>query len=861
MPNPLMQVDIDWNNDGRYSSPHDDITSDALAVSVARGRDNPWGRASAGQMQLTVRNHDDKYSPTNAVSPLFRSLVPGRMARFHMRYPWDTFTDDNAPLASHSPDKPTDAGGWTEHSGSWRVDGPGDALSLSGTPAGSGTPSGIAYATLDFGTADAWVAVDFTRSAASDNAGLVLRADADGNYILIHTDGVTLYASKAASNRLDATLASGALPWTSGETKRITARLKGQEIWIIAEDRGPGTQRTLVMDFTSAYGQRNARHGVASDVMSAGAPKLPAWDNFGGDYPIFTGFVDRIKPNVRRGTAARTATIFCRDLMTQLNQAVLYADPISSRQTATAGNAINGILDRISWPAAHRRIQTGFMIAERICSAWGDNALALCYDVQEATHGFFYVDSDGWPTYEGWDHRFHKSHRASLIALANAFTSVEYSDGIENILNDAAVSVIPTVNSDYDDNVLLHDYATADYFMPGESRTYRLKYNDYYSINPFPLIAVTANTQSDGLGDDLSLSFSSSIVEASGEGVVIALAYNGAAPSAFVTRVTVTDALNGAIAVPEEVTQDALDPASQAAHGVRGIRFRSKMLRVPDAARLVAHSYVDRYKDPRPHLRLGLVNRDETWLNAILAYAISDRITVVENGMGINQDFFIEGIQINVDAQASGGRVVNAAWTAVGVGAQPDESLMYAANPVRNAGFEHWDNGAEPGVDPHETGSALQWRRNSPTESAVIRAPNAGSPAGWQPRGGNWAASYRANSQDLFYVYQDLSSALLPLVRGRKVNASAWLSYRPDRPGNTNLRVALRSSESARFDSHSPYKAVNADWEQLAIADHPVVSTDRILWLMVNQNDPPTGIYGEFSIDDAALSIAPENYA
>ena len=183
MPNPLMQVDIDWNNDGRYSGPHDDITSDALAVSVARGRDNPWGRASAGQMQLTVRNHDDKYSPTNAASPLFRSLVPGRMARFHMRYPWDTFTDDNAPLASHSPDKPTDAGGWTEHSGSWRVDGPGDALSLSGTPAG------IAYATMDFGTADAWVAVDFTRSAASDNAGLVLRADADGNYILIHTDG------------------------------------------------------------------------------------------------------------------------------------------------------------------------------------------------------------------------------------------------------------------------------------------------------------------------------------------------------------------------------------------------------------------------------------------------------------------------------------------------------------------------------------------------------------------------------------------------------------------------------------------------------------------------------------------------
>ena len=269
--------------------------------------------------------------------------------------------------------------------------------------------------------------------------------------------------------------------------------------------------------------------------------------------------------------------------------------------------------------------------------------------------------------------------------------------------------------------------------MPGESRTYRLKYKDYYSINPFPLIAVTANTQSNGLGDDLSPSFSSSIVEASGEGVVIALAYTGAAPSAFVTRVTVTDALNGAIAVPEEVTQDALNPASQAAHGVRGIRFRSKMLRVPDAARLVAHSYVDRYKDPRPHLRLGLVNRDETWLNAILAYAISDRITVVESGMGINQDFFIEGIQVNVDAQATGGRVVNAAWTAVGVGPQPDESSMYAANPVRNAGFEHWDNGAEPGVDPHETGSASSGAGTVPPNRRSFAPPTPAVPPAGSP--------------------------------------------------------------------------------------------------------------------------------
>ena len=72
---------VDWNNDGDFTNPEDDITGDALTVTWSRGRDYASaleGKSIAGKLTATLLNTDGKYSPSNTSSDLSGSIFPGR---------------------------------------------------------------------------------------------------------------------------------------------------------------------------------------------------------------------------------------------------------------------------------------------------------------------------------------------------------------------------------------------------------------------------------------------------------------------------------------------------------------------------------------------------------------------------------------------------------------------------------------------------------------------------------------------------------------------------------------------------------------------------------------------------------------
>ena len=75
---------VDWNNDGDFTNPEDDITGDALSVSWTRGRNYASaleGRSVAGKLTAELLNTDGKYSPSNTSSDLSGSILPGRSVR------------------------------------------------------------------------------------------------------------------------------------------------------------------------------------------------------------------------------------------------------------------------------------------------------------------------------------------------------------------------------------------------------------------------------------------------------------------------------------------------------------------------------------------------------------------------------------------------------------------------------------------------------------------------------------------------------------------------------------------------------------------------------------------------------------
>lgn len=79
---------VDWNNDGDFSDPGEDITDDFISGSISRGFSNPLARiASTGRASFVLKNTVRDYSP-----PLQSNVLPRRPVKFEMTYGGSTVT-------------------------------------------------------------------------------------------------------------------------------------------------------------------------------------------------------------------------------------------------------------------------------------------------------------------------------------------------------------------------------------------------------------------------------------------------------------------------------------------------------------------------------------------------------------------------------------------------------------------------------------------------------------------------------------------------------------------------------------------------------------------------------------------------
>ena len=79
---------VDWNGDGDFSDPNENISAFVFEASWEYGRDYASqlsGRSKAGSCRMSLDNSDSRFSPFNDSSPIYGQMLPGRRVRITMQ--------------------------------------------------------------------------------------------------------------------------------------------------------------------------------------------------------------------------------------------------------------------------------------------------------------------------------------------------------------------------------------------------------------------------------------------------------------------------------------------------------------------------------------------------------------------------------------------------------------------------------------------------------------------------------------------------------------------------------------------------------------------------------------------------------
>ena len=147
-----------------------------------------------------------------------------------------------------------------------------------------------------------------------------------------------------------------------------------------------------------------------------------------------------------------------------------------------------------------------------------------------------------------------------------------------------------------------------------------------------------------------------------GRGTIVRVTNNHVSTTAFITLLRLR--ADKSYKDFESTIYQTSDSASQGDHGVRSHLVNCRYIDTYDTAKDVADSRLARKKDGKTRLNLVLPNGDKNNLLQMVHRVLSDRITVVYSDMGINEDFFIEHMEL--DAIASTGEVT-ARWQVKGI--------------------------------------------------------------------------------------------------------------------------------------------------------------------------------------------------
>jgi hypothetical protein len=603
---------IDWSGAGSYAGTLEDVSSyvDRTDISFGWGRsiDNPTSLAApSSQMTFSLRNRDrawDRYfSPENTSSPISGKIAPGKGVRLSR-------TVDGGQTTQYSETWTTTTAGWTASGGgtisrvaSPTEDGNG---SLQYVPPGAVASVAVVGGTRTplFRLAEGTVVASFRLLSSAGYSNIVPQIDwydAAGSFI--STSGA---GSQSATATVWTTIQTSALAPPSTAvyaTPRLT--LTGT----------PPNTNTFNVDNVSLIHKAN-------DAGKTYLLRQDALDDF----------------TIDSMSTARTFAATSMDAWGRSDSAELSTGIYSGLRT---GDAIGLVLDSIGWTGP-RAIDAGATFISYWWEEGTDPATAIDKIVNsEGPPAIAYVEA-GTFVFRDRHHRILSTasntsqglithtfpagpQGADYKVKANSFT---YNHGTKDVVDSVTFSQEVRDVGSYGEVWAQEEPIT---MATGETRVIVAQPTD-------PVISVSAPNYADGSLQSSSGVFSATINRSSGQSITIFLT---AVAGGTLTRINLFGSL---LPVVRTVQVTASKAGSGSSRGNSNWPNPAPWCN-PYDAQVVANRIISLYSDNRPRVTFTLVNFNDRYLSKILALRISDRLTIKNDVLGVNRDFYVERLE------------------------------------------------------------------------------------------------------------------------------------------------------------------------------------------------------------------------
>ncbi len=407
------QVWIDWEGNGSWDTDGSDISADVLAL---RWR---WGRRGLpvpeftppATLELTLRNHDHRYTPENSGGPLGANVQPGRpvwlrASRIH---------DDFATASGASADlngRAAPVGGT-----SWAVLAvAGNGFSASGGNAmgqGGGWPPSDAVAVLDTGDPLATLTARYQRGS-NGLGGFALRCAARDDCLRLRFASDATILERVSGRRVTR-LSDGAEldvgQWYDLEIEQTAGSVR---VHAIELEQAGATRREILAATGITGAPESGRHGLWHGFRNA----QDRWSEFGVGRSLFSGHVTAINPDHDTGVCRVTAA----DVMQRLEAVPLHRTLAGGLMRS--GNVAAAILGWVGLLPGDYALDDGrTLLTGGPRSVWDVSAGRALRRLQREEHGLIYADGLGRVRLEA------ATRRAGVRSHTNPVSMARFSIG------------------------------------------------------------------------------------------------------------------------------------------------------------------------------------------------------------------------------------------------------------------------------------------------------------------------------------------------------------------------------------------------------------------------------------------------
>ncbi len=421
-----------------------------------------------------------------------------------------------------------------------------------------------------------------------------------------------------------------------------------------------GVAGITVKDTTGKYVPENTGSILTGKLLPGRSVQIVRILN-GVIYYLFNGFLDDVLPDPSR--YAHEAYLPCVDGLDQLQRTTIN---LMIYQGELAEVLIGAALDRATWPAVKRDIDTGPSTFP-IVHAVNISALGFIQNVAASEFGFAYVAHDGYFHYEDRNHRMLPPHLTPAWTVTETmFRDIKPTKSLKSVRNRVTIGAQPKSMAIQPGDVwtLQENWINNDspVIPGGETRTYWGQFGDTNGLRNIAGSVVTPESTTDYEGNN---AIDNTGASRTSDLTVTADIFSGAA------KIDVTNTCGSRLyltylKIRGYIYTDlpAVNITADSTESQDKYQLRERYIDLPYYQSVVTMDGASKWrlgieKEAISGYIIELVNSNDTIFEQMLTRRVSDRITLQDSRYAIDGDFYIDKIRHEWDVH----KVHHTWWT------------------------------------------------------------------------------------------------------------------------------------------------------------------------------------------------------